>query len=259
MKLLIIGSSLTGKTTVIKKLKEMGIARISEMDKELTLLNNGRFPETDEKQHKILAPKAIKSVINKRGNYIFFTNTDYFTSDDIRQAKRKGHIVISLRLSKDQLIARNVKRVTEEQYPDLSIHIDEMVLYQEEIKKYDLVDIELDASKPTEYTSKLIYSMLYPPVARKPQLYFFIGLPFSGKTTYSKRISSELTIPRIAFDDRWAGIANEFGDVPGKTGVAKWKFVKKSFKKPLQKESYVSIRTDADLDLLLKQEKLNSL
>jgi len=235
MKLLIIGSSLTGKTTLLRKLKELGVTRLSEMDKELTLLNNGKFPETEEKQHRLLAPKVIDSVLNKRGNYIFFTNTDYFTTEQLRKAKMKGYIILSLRLPKDVLESRNRHRVRVEHYPDCSEYFEDMIAYQDEIKRYDLVDLELDATNTVEQTVRTLQSMMHPQQERKPILFFFVGLPFSGKTTFSKMISRKLNIPRIAFDERWVGLSSEFGDIPGKTGVAKWKFVKKSCETDLKR------------------------
>lgn len=52
-------------------------------------------------------------------------------------------------------------------------------------------------------------------------LYIMSGLPFSGKTTISKKIADVLGIKRISFDEVW----NETKNIPGKNEIEKWKFI----------------------------------
>ncbi len=51
------------------------------------------------------------------------------------------------------------------------------------------------------------------------------GLPFSGKSTLSRKISERLNIPRISFDEAWTKVEKEQGRVPGTTEVEKWKYI----------------------------------
>ena len=71
------------------------------MDEELTKLNNGKFPTDAGHKHENLAPKIIKNLLNKK-NVLFFTNTDYFSVDELRETKDKGFKIIQLELNLDE-------------------------------------------------------------------------------------------------------------------------------------------------------------
>lgn len=58
-----------------------------------------------------------------------------------------------------------------------------------------------------------------------PNLYIMSGLPFSGKSTLSRRISERLDIPRISFDETWIKIEKEKSEVPGSSDIEKWKYI----------------------------------
>ena len=62
MKAIIIGPSLTGKTTLVKYLRNTTKLLVSEMDEELTRLNNNIYPKDKEYKHNILTPKVIKNI-----------------------------------------------------------------------------------------------------------------------------------------------------------------------------------------------------
>lgn len=149
MKIIVIGTSASGKTTLIRYLRNSTKLPISEIDAELTTLNGGEFPIDDNLKKNVLAPKIFEDIIN-RDEIIFFTNTDYFFEADIRKAKDKGFKIFQLDLSLEDLIRRNQKRVKEEGYPDINQWLAGMVEYQTEIRKTGLVDLVIDASKPTE-------------------------------------------------------------------------------------------------------------
>jgi len=155
MKGIIIGTSLSGKTTVVRYLRLNTSISVSEMDEELTRLNNGKYPTDVEHKHKSLAPKVIKDLL-KREDILFFTNTDYFLLDDLRKAKDKGFKIIQLKLDLDELSRRNRNRVKNEGYNDLSKWLEGMILYQEKIRNAGIVDIVIDASQPVKKISEEI-------------------------------------------------------------------------------------------------------
>ena len=80
MKVIVIGPSLSGKTTLIRQLQKRISEPISEIDNELTKMNGGSFPADPEYKHTVLAPKVVQKVLES-DNIIFFTNTDYFTKE----------------------------------------------------------------------------------------------------------------------------------------------------------------------------------
>jgi len=129
------------------------------MDEELTKLNNGKYPTDVEHKHKNLAPKVIKDLLNKK-DVLFFTNTDYFSLDDLRKAKDKGFKIIQFELNLDELNRRNKNRVKNEGYDDLSEWFEGMVVYQEKIRNAGAVDIVIDASLSVERISEEIQRAL---------------------------------------------------------------------------------------------------
>ena len=155
MKGIVIGVSLSGKTTVAKYFRSNTSISVSEMDEELTKLNNGKYPTDVEHKHKSLAPKVIKGFLNKK-DVLFFTNTDYFSLDDLRKAKDKGFKIIQLELGLDELNKRNKNRVKNEGYDDLSKWLEGMILYQKKIRNAGVVDIVIDASLSVERISEEI-------------------------------------------------------------------------------------------------------
>ncbi len=155
MKGIIIGTSLSGKTAVARYLRSNTNISVSEMDEELTRLNNGKYPTDVKHKHESLAPKVIKNLLN-REDILFFTNTDYFSLNDLREAKDKGFKIIQLELSLDELNKRNKNRVKKEGYDDLSEWFEGMVVYQEKIRNAGVVDIVIDASQSVEKISEEI-------------------------------------------------------------------------------------------------------
>lgn len=52
-------------------------------------------------------------------------------------------------------------------------------------------------------------------------LFIMSGLPFSGKSTLSKKISETLGIKRISFDEVWVNTPN----IPGNNDIEKWQYI----------------------------------
>jgi guanylate kinase len=147
-KAIIIGASLSGKTTIIKQLRLITNLPISEVDEELTKLNGGTFPADPEYKNNVLFPKIAESVINNP-EIIFFTNTWYFSLQELKDAKQKGFIIIQLDVSLEVLKERNIKRQNEG-YDNLEQYLEGMVEYQEILKKEKLVDYIVNAEQTVE-------------------------------------------------------------------------------------------------------------
>ena len=160
MKALVIGTSLSGKTTIIRHLRPKSTVPILEMDEELKILNKGEYPEDIEYKLKVLTPKIIDKILNRK-NIIFFTNTDYFTIDDLLTAKKKGFKIIQLELDLDQLKKRNEYRVKKEGYEDLGKWFKGMLQYQEVLRNKGIVDKIIHADQPVENIVKEIQKVLH--------------------------------------------------------------------------------------------------
>jgi len=159
MKVIIIGASLSGKTYAIKQLRSITKVEISEMDEELTRLNDGEYPLDSEHKHNVLAPRVIKDVFN-RDNIIFFTNTDYFTFKDLRKAKSHGFKIVQIKVGLDELLRRNEGRVKNEGYEDIGKWLKGMVKYQSTVRKTGLIDEVIQGGKSIDKVVREIMDTL---------------------------------------------------------------------------------------------------
>lgn len=156
MKAIVFGTSLSGKTTIIRILRKDHDLNISEIDEELTIANGGVFPDDTEKKHNVLAPKIIKQILNQE-NILFFCNTDYFSDQDIINARKLCFKIIQLDIKLEELKKRNKYRMENEGYGDMSQWLDGMVEYQERIFKKGFVDQRIDV---TQSTHKVVQNLL---------------------------------------------------------------------------------------------------
>ncbi len=121
---------------------------IKEIDEELTQHYGGTFPTDPELKTNVLAPQIIEDVLS-RSDVIFFTNTDYFSIQDLRHAKEKGFTIVQLNIELQELFMRNTLRVKNEGYDDISQWLPGMCKYQKQIFDVGLVDYKIDATKST--------------------------------------------------------------------------------------------------------------
>lgn len=147
-KYIVIGTSLSGKTTLIKYLRSTTDFPISELDEELTELNNGEFPLDVEYKHNVLFPKVLEKILNK-SEIIFFTNAWYFKKEDLEEAKRRGFKILQLSVSLKTLKSRNEARI-KEGYEDMNLYLDGMIKYQEDIEKCGVVDYVINGEQSVE-------------------------------------------------------------------------------------------------------------
>ena len=147
MKAIIIGTSLSGKTTLVKYLHSQSNLPLLEMDEKLTRANNGKYPDDVKYKHDVLAPQIINDILNQE-EIVFFTNTDYFTDEDLKTAKSKGFKIIQLDVGLKELKKRNKIRVQKEARDDWGRWFEGMLKYQKDIKEKGLVDKVIDMNRP---------------------------------------------------------------------------------------------------------------
>src|SRR5687767_6184222 len=58
-------------------------------------------------------------------------------------------------------------------------------------------------------------------------LFIMSGLPFSGKSTLSRKMSEQLGIPRISFDETWLKVEKEQSSIPGSDDIERWRYINK--------------------------------
>lgn len=158
-KAIIIGTSLTGKTTLIRHLRKTGNLQIQEIDEELTRLNGGDWPKDDNFKNSVLVPRIKENVLSNE-NLLFFTNAHYFSISDLETARQNGFKIIQLFVDKTELEKRNKNRVENEGYEDHSQWFDSMLQYQKDIKDKGLVDKIIETNKPTEEIAQELVSFI---------------------------------------------------------------------------------------------------
>lgn len=153
LKAIIIGTSLSGKTTLMNYLRLKDNLPLLEMDDELIRANNGTYPEDIEYKHKVLVPQIIKEVLDKK-EVIFFTNTDYFTEEDLKTAKNKGFKIVQLEVSLEELKRRNGARVKKEGRDDWGKWLEGMLRYQEDMRSKGLFVKVISMNQPIEKSAE---------------------------------------------------------------------------------------------------------
>lgn len=194
MKTIIIGASLSGKTTLVRHLRVATDWPISEIDEELTRRNGGTYPLDYKYKHEVLAPQVVQDIMS-RESIVFFTNTDYFLEDDLRLARDKGFKIVQLSLNIEKLKKRNEMRVKKEGYDDLSKWLPGMLQYQNIIRQHGLVDFIIDADRHFEKIIEEIIEFEVIPVYKMSEKIEVAGLKAvedhrRGKTIEVKNIAN---------------------------------------------------------------------
>ncbi len=153
-KVIIIGASTTGKTTLIKYLRENTDFALEEIDEVLTRMNNGTYPKDGDYRHKVLQPKIVTELLGQQGDIVFFTNTNVFSIENLEQARKLGFLIIQLLLSKELMGIRNRHRIEHEGYDDVSMYFKYMIAYQEELMHKRVIDKAIDANQPVEIIAR---------------------------------------------------------------------------------------------------------
>lgn len=152
MKIIIIGTACSGKTTTVRWIKKHTEHSVSEIEESMIVLNNGKIPNGDLRRK--LTEIVFKDLIKE--DKIFFVNTDYFLLSELEELKSSGYKIYILKVSPELQIQRNINRIKEENYPDSSKWFVDMFDYIAEVENFNLVDLTVDASQPTEQIAKEI-------------------------------------------------------------------------------------------------------
>lgn len=158
-KVLIIGASTTGKTTLLNSLKTHTSIPILESDDELISLNGGTYPFDSQLKMEKLAPLMVKKVL-EMDQVIFLSNTHYFTPQNLEQARQKGFFIIQLQLDREIMHQRSDYRMKHQGYEDHTVYFDDMLNYQKEIADLGLIDKVIDTSLPISEVANEILKIL---------------------------------------------------------------------------------------------------
>jgi GTPase SAR1 family protein len=147
-KLIVIGVSTAGKTTLVRHLRDEYQADVLEFDEELIGRNGGSYPFDVDYRRSVIVP-IIQEDILSRSSVVFFTNPYCFTVEQIEWARKNGFQIVELLLDREEMLRRNQRRIEEEGYGDHSPYLDEMIEHQTALSDRGLIDKSIDASRST--------------------------------------------------------------------------------------------------------------
>lgn len=151
-KLLILAPSAGGKSTLMRYLREHTEFEIAETDEAVMKANSGMWPN-DEIKNKVLVPITTEEIIS-RSQVIYFAS--YIPDELIKDAKSKGFKLILIDLTIEQLLARNKKRMSEENYQDATPWLQTQLDNFARLKNDKMFDAVINGDQPIELLSKQI-------------------------------------------------------------------------------------------------------
>jgi hypothetical protein len=147
-KLIVVGVSTAGKTTLVRHLRDEYQADVLEFDGELIRRNGGSYPFDVDYRRGVIVPIIQKDILS-RSSVVFFTNPYCFTVEQIEWARKNGFRIVELLLDREEMLRRNSQRMEHEGYGDHSPYLDEMIEHQTALSVRGLIDKSIDASRPT--------------------------------------------------------------------------------------------------------------
>ncbi len=142
-KLIILAPSAGGKSTLTRYLREKTKFHIAETDEEVMKANGGDWPD-DELKNKVLVPQTTREVIS-RNSVIYFAS--YIPEELIIGARKAGFKIVLLDIGIDALVDRNKKRMSVENYQDVSPFFKMQLNAFSGFAGRKLIDITLDGEK----------------------------------------------------------------------------------------------------------------
>lgn len=154
-KLLVIGTQLAGKTTLVTFLKKHSDVPVTEMDEEILKRNNNTWPKDLAYKENVLVPQIINTVLQK-DNIVFFAS--YLSKPLIRELKQNNFKLLILEISRGEIVKRNSKRTATEKKDDTSRWMVGEIKLQDELEEEGIVDGYIDAEQPTEVIAQKLLS-----------------------------------------------------------------------------------------------------
>lgn len=147
MKLFVFAVQCAGKTTVAKYLRMNTNFNVVEIEDEILKLNAGRWPKDDHFKEEVLIPQILEQIC-AMPEVIFFEN--HMSVERTVQLKKAGFSVVLLKVSRDELLRRNQRRIEKEGYDDASKWIDSEIENASELERHKLIDASIDGESSTE-------------------------------------------------------------------------------------------------------------
>lgn len=145
-KVIILGPSAAGKSTLMRYLRKRTDLRISEMDEEVTKANGGKWPSDNKYKDQVLVPKIVDDIL-KEDEVVYIAS--YIPADLVEKAKQSGFKIALLQLGHKQFGERNTQRIKAEGYDDASPWFQKQLDAYRKLNEAGLVDEVINAHDST--------------------------------------------------------------------------------------------------------------
>lgn len=146
-KIILLGTPLTGRTSVTNYLRDNMSLDVLDMDEELKRLNDGQWPGKQPELMEKLINQIIADVLSREK--VVFSGF-FFGIKELEEARRKNFEVVQLKVGMDTTLVRNEERMKEQPGNDAFKYYQKNLEYQNKIHGLGLVDRIIDGDKPVE-------------------------------------------------------------------------------------------------------------
>ncbi len=115
MKLFIAGAPCSGKTTLVRLLRNVHGLNAVDMDDEILRFNGGTWPDIETK-NKVVKPAAMKHVLAMPEVVLFCS---YMSPDHLRQLRSSGFTIVLMEVTEAELRRRDANRLEEEGWSNI--------------------------------------------------------------------------------------------------------------------------------------------
>lgn len=154
-KIIVLSPAAGGKSTLVRFLRRQTELQVAEVDEEILKSNNGAWPEREYKDNIIL-PKIAQRIL-AQDSIIYFTYR--FSEDDLKEAHKRDFKIIQLDVDINELHKRNLKRMAEEGYDDISHWFEIQLKNYQELREKGLIDQVIDGHQATEQIAQQIIDL----------------------------------------------------------------------------------------------------
>jgi predicted ABC-type ATPase len=146
-KMIILAPAAGGKSTLVNYLRAHTKLNITEVDEEILRANNYSWPDDRDYKDVVIIPDIAKRIINM-DSVIYFTYR--VPADLLRRARDNGFKVVLLDVGVAELERRNIKRMSEQGYDDISHWFEVQLKNYEDLNREGLVDHVIDGHRTTK-------------------------------------------------------------------------------------------------------------
>lgn len=154
-KIIVLSPAAGGKSTLARYLRFHSDLQIAEIDEEILKANDNVWPNREHKE-KVILPKIAREILFK-DSIVYFTY--WMSVSDLVEARKKSFKVVQIDVNIQELHRRNVKRMAEEGYDDISHWFEVQLKNYEELRKQGLIDQVIDGHQPTQQIARHIIEL----------------------------------------------------------------------------------------------------